>query len=329
MTKLIISDKTSPSFNLALEEYLVKNFKDDDIIMLWRNDKSVIIGKNQNAYAEIDLDFVKQHNIPVIRRLTGGGAVFHDLGNVNYTFITDYKEGEIDSFSHFAQPVCSFLGELGLSASFSGRNDILVDGKKISGTAKTVIGKRTLCHGCLLYSADMTFLSKALKPNNEKFSDKAVKSVKSRVVNICDLLEEKCSVESFVEKLSAFFAQNQETEIFALSENDIYNVRKIESEKYARDEYNFALSPTFEYKTQRKFDFALVECSMSASEGRIKEIKFFGDFFSDKDVKEMETALKNAPLEEKKLKDILRNINVSDYIKGSKIEDILSLILHI
>lgn len=329
MTKLILNEHTTPSFNLALEEYLVKKFKEDNIIMLWQNDRSVIIGKNQNAYAEIDLDFVKEHSIPVIRRLTGGGAVFHDLGNLNYTFITDYNEGEIDSFSHFAQPVCAFLSELGICAEFSGRNDITVDGKKISGTAKTVIDKRTLCHGTLLYSADMSLLAKALKPHNDKFSDKAVKSVQSRVINICDLLKEKRSIQEFKSDLASFFVKHQNAEIFTLSQEDIYNVRKIEKEKYIKDEYNFASSPAFEYKNQRKFPFGMVQCAMCVKEGRIEKIRFFGDFFSDKDINEAQSALKNAPLEEKSLKKILIDINVSDYIKGSKAEDILHLILHI
>ena len=329
MTKLIINDCTTPSFNLALEEYLVKNFKEDNIIVLWRNDKSVIIGKNQNAYAEIDIDFVKENNISVIRRLTGGGAVFHDLGNINYTFITDYKNGEIDSFSHFAQPVCAFLKELGIDAAFSGRNDITVNSKKISGTAKTVIDGRTLCHGTLLFSADMSFLSKALKPNNEKFRDKAVKSVESRVVNICSLLNEKMSVEEFLNRLSAFFVKEQKAEILPLSENDIYNVRKIEKEKYLKDEYNFGFSPTFEYKNVKKFPFGVVECTMQVKEGRIEEIKFFGDFFSDKDIKEMEIALKNTPIEKKSIEKVLKDVNAPDYINGSEIDDILSLVLYI
>jgi len=327
MTKLIVNRSTSPSFNLALEEYLVKNFKDDDIIMLWQNDSSVIIGKNQNAYAEIDLEYVKEHNIPVIRRLTGGGAVFHDLGNVNYTFITDYNEGNLDSFAHFAQPICSFLKSLGLNAAFSGRNDILVSGKKISGTAKTVIAGRSLAHGTLLYNADLTHLAKALKPHNDKFRDKAVKSVQSRVANICDFLNEKQGVEEFVNKLSAFFVNEQKAELFALSENDIYNVKQIEKEKYLKKEYNFGASPAFEYTNEKKFPFGILQCSMSVKGNKIEKLRFFGDFFSDKDVSELESALVNTPLEINAVQKALNDVNVSDYVKGAKLQDLLPLIL--
>ncbi|MBQ1263585.1 MAG: lipoate--protein ligase family protein, partial [Oscillospiraceae bacterium] len=207
MIKLIVNEFTSPSFNLALEEYLLSNFKNGEIITLWRNEPSVIIGKNQNAYAEIDAEYVKANNITVVRRLTGGGAVFHDLGNINYTLISDYNSDNFGDFKGFAQPICEFLSRDGVSAELSGRNDITIDGAKISGTAQTVKGSRCLAHGTLLYSADISALAKALRPNQKKLEDKAVRSVKSRVGNIKDICSLSLSAEEFMKELSEYFLE--------------------------------------------------------------------------------------------------------------------------
>lgn len=327
MTKLILNPFTKPSFNLALEEYVFKNFKDSDVIILWRNEPSVIIGKNQNAYAEIDLDFVRQNNISVIRRLTGGGAVFHDLGNVNYTFVSDYESGELDSFKAFAAPVCAFLRNMGLDAEFSGRNDITVGNAKISGTAKTAAGGRSLAHGTLLYSADLLRLSKALKPNLKKLEDKAVRSVKSRVCNISELLENAPSVEEFAQRLAEFFLKEQDVCLYELSESDVLAVKQIEKEKYGSWQWNFAASPDFSFKSERKFPFGIVECHLNVSEGKISDIRFFGDFFSNRDIADLEETLKGIKLERESLLKRLSDLPASQFIVGITADELINLIL--
>jgi len=327
MTKLILNPFISPSFNLALEEYLLTEFSEGDIIMLWRNSPSVIVGKNQNSYAEIDLDFVTENKIPVIRRLTGGGAVFHDLGNINYTFISDYKSGDLGGFARFASPVCDFLAQMGINAQLSGRNDITVDGIKISGTAKTVKGGRSLAHGTLLYDADLSNLSKALRPNLKKLEDKAVRSVKSRVCNIKEIANCPLSAQMFMEKLGDFFLKAPDTRLYELDNADISAVKQIEEARYSRWEWNFALSPDFSFKTEKKYPFGIVECHLNIEEGRISDIRFIGDFFGSESVEKLEEHLKSVKFTRSDLSQRLSAVSVSDFISGMTDSLLLDLIL--
>ena len=171
----IINTNTKPYFNLAAEDYVLRNFK-DDCFMLWRNKPSIIIGKHQNTLAEINLEYVKDNNIDVVRRLSGGGAVFHDLGNLNFTFIKNAKdEGSLVDFKKYIQPILEVLQSLGVNAKFEGRNDIMIDGKKISGNAEHVFKRRVLHHGTLLFLSQIADLSKALKVNPLKYQDNGVK----------------------------------------------------------------------------------------------------------------------------------------------------------
>ena len=329
MTKLIVNEFTSPSFNLALEEYLLSNFKNGEIIMLWRNEPSVIIGKNQNAYAEIDADYVKANNITVVRRLTGGGAVFHDLGNINYTLISDYNSENFGDFSGFAEPIRSFLSQFGAPATLSGRNDITVNGAKISGTAQTVKGSRCLAHGTLLYSADISALAKALRPNQKKLEDKAVRSVKSRVGNIKELCSLSLSAEEFMSALADHLLKCKDCELYTLSDTDIAAAKKIEEEKYSKWEWNFAFSPDFSLKTEKKYPFGIVECQLEVAEGRISALRFFGDFFGNHDIETLEKMLVNTKFEKNEIQNALQNVSVSDYVKGMSNEELCELILSV
>ncbi len=327
MTKFILNEFTSPSFNLALEEYLLNNFTESEIIMLWRNEPSVIIGKNQNAYAEIDAEYIKQNNITVVRRLTGGGAVFHDLGNINYTLISDYYSESFGDFSRLATPICEFLSQFGVSATLSGRNDITVNGLKISGTAQTVKNGRNLAHGTLLYDADISALSKALRPNIKKLEDKAVRSVKSRVTNIKKLCQIKLSAEHFMKALADYFLKSKDCELYPLSDTDIEAIKKIEQEKYSKWEWNFGFSPDFSLKTEEKYPFGIVECHLNTHDGRICDIRFFGDFFGNKSIEALEAELKNVRFEREEILARLKSIAVSDYIGGINENELADLVL--
>ena len=188
---------TDPAFNLAFEEYVLLNKKEGSYLMLWQNANTVVVGRNQNTAAEIDADFVRDMGVTVVRRMTGGGAVYHDLGNLNYSFISDLGDAEALSIERFARPVCAALESMGVKAGLSGRNDILAEGKKVSGVAQRIYKDRILHHGTLLFDSDSSMIAGALRAHEEKFTSKSAKSVRSRVGNIRALLPEDMSLEAF------------------------------------------------------------------------------------------------------------------------------------
>ena len=216
---LISHDCTDPAWNLALDEYLLTHFT-EEVLSLWRNGPSVIVGRNQNALEEIDQDFVRARGIAVVRRLTGGGAVFHDLGNVNYTLVQPYQEGDFNNYAKFTRPIVDFLAELGVRAELSGRNDLLVEGRKCSGNAQAVRGGRILHHGTLLFSADLSQLAGALRPREIKIQSKGVKSVSSRVTNLAGHLPEPMRVEAFLDRLRAWFLARPGVRPYQLTAED-------------------------------------------------------------------------------------------------------------
>jgi len=217
--RYIISDTIDPYFNIATEEYLLKNIH-EDIFYLYRNAPSIIVGKNQNTISEINYDYVTKHKIPVVRRLSGGGAVFHDLGNLNYCFIAD-KHNILDaSFQSFTHPIINALGELGVNAEFSGRNDITIDGLKCSGNAQYNYKNRILHHGTLLFASNIEDLSKALKVKEAKISGRGIKSYSSRVTNISSHLKHPMSIENFEEFIFSAVVEGHENQVYNLTSSD-------------------------------------------------------------------------------------------------------------
>ncbi|MEE1280171.1 MAG: lipoate--protein ligase [Oscillospiraceae bacterium] len=324
--KIIISPFTHPSLNLALEEYIFDNFTNGDIVMLWRNERSVIIGKNQNAYAEIDLDFVEKNKIPVVRRITGGGAVFHDLGNINFTFISDYKEGSFGSYTLFAKPICDFLRTLNLTAEVSGRNDITSNGYKISGNAQTVRKNRILQHGTLLYSADLNELSGALKPRHIKLSGKGISSVRSRVENIKTLAACTLSAEEFLNELYGFFLSQAGLEEIYLREEDISAVKSLSTERYETFDWNFGFSPAFSLVKEKRFTFGILEAHLDIRDAKIEGLCIFGDFFGILPISELETALVGTQFTPSAVSERLKDFPLSDYISTMSISDLCDLL---
>ena len=324
--KIILSPFTDPHLNLALEEYILNDYTQGDVAMLWRNERSVIIGKNQNAYAEIDVDFTEKNGIDVVRRITGGGAVFHDLGNVNFTFISDYKEGDFGSYKAFAKPVCDYLKTLGLSAEVSGRNDIEANGYKISGNAQTVVKNRILQHGTLLYSADLESLSGALKPKKQKLLGKGISSVRSRVENIKNLANSSLSSEEFLKELYEFFLSLPNAEGKELDKKDIEGAKVLCSEKYEKFEWNFGFSPEFSLQKEKKFGSGNVEVYLQIKDGVISKIKIFGDFFGILPVCELENALVGAKYINFDVFERIKGLAISDYISSITCDDFLSIL---
>ena len=305
---------TDPYFNLAAEEYILKNFA-DNCFMLWRNQPSVIVGRHQNSLAEINIDYVKQNNIKVVRRLSGGGAVFHDLGNLNFTFIETAKSDSLIDFQKYTQPVIAVLQQLGVDARFEGRNDLVIDGRKFSGNAEHVYRGRILHHGTLLFASELTDLSGALNVNPAKFTDKAVKSVRSRVTNISSHLKEAIDLEKFRDMLLRYMTDNYpDGEPYSYTDVDVAAINKLRDEKYATWGWNFGQSPGYNMVNGIRTGGGYLETHLDVHNGIIRHIRIFGDFFNVGDIAEVEQLLTGTPHNETGIRRKLEQIKLSDYL---------------
>lgn len=321
--QLVINRATDPAFNLALEEYALTGM-DRDIIMLWRNESSVIIGRNQNAVEEMDMDFVREHGITVIRRQSGGGAVFHDLGNINYTVIHALGEDDFSNYRKFTAPICEFLRGLGVDARLEGRNDLLIGGAKFSGNAQAVKGGRIMHHGTILFDADVTRLVGALKPKAAKIESKGVKSVRGRVTNVAEHLPQPMTVEQFFERLAAFFGERTDGQ-YQLTDADTAAVWTLVEEKYGTWEWNIGCSPAYGYDRSERFPFGVVDVRLSVEDGIIREARIFGDFFGILEIAELEARLTGVRHEAASVREALGGLNLDHYIHGIAVEQLLSL----
>ena len=318
----IYNKSLDPFYNLAAEEYLVKN-SNDEIFMLWRNDNTIVIGKNQNTLSEINYDYVKANNINVVRRMSGGGAVFHDIGNINFTFILN-SEGDFSNYEKFTRPIIAFLKSLGVNASLSGRNDLVIGDKKISGNAQYMYKNRILHHGTLLYSAESNKLANSLKVSEDKVKSKGIKSVKSRVTNIADHLAVSFSAQEFIEKLAQFMLKEGNISGEYDLENDRNQIQKLREEKYATWDWNFGYSPKYTFNKKMRFSSGGVEICMNvSSNGTIEDVKIFGDFFSKKDICELEEIIIGHRHEYLEIKNLLSSVDIADYISNITLEEFL------
>jgi len=316
---LINNTITNAYFNLAMEEYFLKNTT-EDIFMLWRNESAIIVGKNQNTLSEINYGYVKENNIKVVRRQSGGGAVFHDLGNINFTFIS-CNDNSFSDFKRFTMPIIDALENLNIHAEFSGRNDLLIDNQKFSGNAQYNYKNKVMHHGTLLFSSEINDLSSALKVKPSKFQGKSVKSVKSRVTNISNHLDKHMTVLEFKNYLMNFInSKDENNHLYELSEQDINEINKLVEEKYNTWQWNFGHSPKYALNNEIKYPGGNIEFSLNVEKGLINEIKFFGDFFGKKDVAYIENILKNINHNEVSIKTILNNIDINDYFLNCNID---------
>ncbi len=316
-----------PTYNLAFEEYILRHHTEGEILMLWQNDNAIIIGLNQNTEAEINRGFVDQHHISVVRRITGGGAVYHDLGNLNYSFITDIDKAEQVVISKFAEPIVKALLSLGLDAEASGRNDILVSGRKVSGTAQRILNGRILFHGTLLFDSNADVVANALNVDADKFKGKASRSVKSRIGDIRDFLREDMTLPEFKDYIIRFLVGDSNQNAIPLSASEIAEIENLRDEKYSTWEWNYGTSPKFTYSNKRRFDGGSLEARVDVEKGGlIKDIVFYGDFLATTDMAEITNSLKGLPFRRDPIIDTLSQFRIQNYFGGITTEDIAALL---
>lgn len=308
---------TDPAWNLAVEEYVFDSLpKDRMYVMLWQNDHAIIIGKHQNTLAEINESYVKEQGIRVVRRLSGGGAVYHDMGNLNYTIIADAQEENLD-FGRFCDIVIRALAKAGVKAERNGRNDMTIDGKKFSGNAQYVRNGRIMHHGTILFDSDMSVLAGALQVDPAKIQAKGIKSVRSRVTNVRPYLPRDLTLEQFRAFLLESILEEFPGEKYALTEADIAAIAASKETRYGTWEWNFGYSPACTVtKKQRIEGCGTVEAYIDMEKGCIRSISFRGDFFAAEDPGQLAEALAGCPLEEDALMRRLEAFDISRYFMG-------------
>ncbi len=320
---IIRSNTSNPAFNLATEEFLMFN-KSEDCFYLYINDPSIIVGKHQNSLAEINVDYVKENDITVIRRTSGGGAVFHDPGNLNFTFIMNEKQSENADFRKYTQPIIDVLQSMDVDAKFEGRNDMTIGGKKFSGNAKSYYNNKILQHGTLLFESTLPNLSQALKLNPLKYRDKAVKSISSRVTNITEHLKQDVTLQEFekriVDHVRTLYA---DAEVYELTAEDTAAINQLVDEKYGTWDWNFGYSPKYNFQKGVKTTGGHVEVNLEVRKGQIENVKIFGDFFNTSEVSELENMLQGAPHEREKIKELLSTVGIEKYLNNVTVEEFL------
>ena len=320
------SPTRDPYFNLALEEYLFEELgRSRPCFMLWQNDNTIVVGKYQNTAEEINQAFVDAHHIRVARRLSGGGAVYHDKGNLNFTFVVDQGSNPAFNFKIFVQPVVEALARFGVHAEFTGRNDLTIDGMKFSGNAQYARHGRLLHHGCIMLDSNLTSVADALRVKEAKFASKAVKSVRSRVTTINAQAPSPISMADFKGALRACAMASGELEPYALTEADVLAVQKLRDEKYATWAWNYGFSPPYDMVRERKFPAGLVTAHLSAEGGKIKAVRLYGDFFGSGELGELESAMAGLPLDGR-LAEALEALHVEHYMSGITAAELAALL---
>ncbi|HDR50833.1 MAG TPA: lipoate--protein ligase [Mariniphaga anaerophila] len=279
-----------PYFCLAAEEYLLKNFS-EDIFMLWQSDNAVVVGKHQNALAEINYPFVYRNNITVARRISGGGTVFHDAGNVNFSYIKNVSSPAEISFKLFTEPVVKALAKLDVKATTSGRNDLLVEGKKISGNAEHIFKNRVLHHGTLLFNSNLLTLGQSIKVIPGKYQGKAVQSNRSVVTNISPFLKKKWSVSDFSSFLLEVQLENEDNSVYELNEKDNRAIQKMVDEKFSTWDWNYGYSPKYSFHNEFLFEGKKLKVELQVEKGRIVSSDCSGDFFTGNELEILNESL--------------------------------------
>ncbi|HBG52648.1 MAG TPA: lipoate--protein ligase [Rikenellaceae bacterium] len=325
--RCIIDETTDPYWNLAVEEYLLTG-TNDPVFRLWRNDPAIIVGRNQNTPDQINIGYVREHNIPVVRRLSGGGAVFHDLGNINYTFVDQYVPGTdtVSAFGRFTKPILEVLHDLGVGAALEGRNDLVVDGRKFSGNAIALYKDRILMHGTLLFSASIRDLSLALHPK-ERDRGRGVASNPRRVCNLSEYLPKGMKTEDFLDVLKKHIAGNQDKQTRE-QPLDTAECRVIETlcrKKYRTYAWNYGRQTAQGTLRRERFMGGNIEVLLTVKDGIMEEVNIYGDYFFLKPTQEIEQALRGCPRSREAIACRLAGFTLDDYFRDIPREGLLDL----
>lgn len=309
------SQTTDPYYNLALEEYLFEHLDSQkECCFFWQNDNTIVVGKYQNTVEEVNRQYVEKHGIRVVRRLSGGGAVYHDKGNLNYTLIVNQADYEDFNFRVFVTPVINALAKFGVAAQFNGRNDITINDQKISGNSQYSRNGRLLHHGCIMLDSNLLNVAEALNVKPAKFDSKSMKSVRSRVTTINANAPAPIEMAEFKKVLREYIFQNAMPEDYHFSPEALKAVKSLKT-KYEAWEWNYGHSPIYTMRREMKFPAGLVTAFLNVESGIIKSVSFFGDFFGSRDLTELEQALTGIPLDEN-LETVLEKLDVSSYMNG-------------
>lgn len=324
--KYIESNRRNPYFNLALEEYVFDCLpRDESYFMLWQNTNTIVIGKYQNTVEEINQEYVDANGISVARRLSGGGAVYHDAGNLNFTFVVDDKDVSDFNFKVFVIPIINTLKRFGVEARFNGRNDITIGDKKFSGNSQYVKRGRVLHHGCIMLDSNLANVADALQVKEAKFTSKNAKSVRSRVTTINANAPAPISMEAFKNALKEEILGDGDLKPYELTERDLAKIEEIQREKYETWEWNYGKAAAYTMVREEKFPAGLVTVHMEAQDGRISELRLYGDFFGNGEIQDVEKALKGAALDES-LEKLLEELHLSYYMSGISASQLSRLI---
>lgn len=319
---------TDPRINLAIEEWSLKNLDPDETYLLFYiNEPSIIIGKNQNTFEEINLDYVNEQNLHVVRRLSGGGAVYHDLGNLNFSFITKDDGDSFHNFKKFTEPVVQALQKLGVDAKLSGRNDLQVGERKISGNAQFTTKGRMFSHGTLMLQSEIENVVSALKVKDDKIKSKGIKSIRSRVANISEFLTDPLTMEEFKQMLLGYiFGGQAQIPEHELTKNEWDEIQALSKKRYQNWEWNYGKSPAFDIQRTKRFTVGSIDLRLNVKKGVIENCKIYGDFFGVADVSELENQLIGNRYDYDDIKDTLADIDLKAYFGNIEKEDFLSLI---
>ncbi|WP_226670162.1 lipoate--protein ligase [Metabacillus litoralis] len=320
---------TDPKINLAIEEYAVKHLDpNESYLLFYINEPSIIIGKNQNTIEEISTNYVEEMHIHVVRRLSGGGAVYHDKGNLNFSFITKDDGDSFHNFKKFTEPVVKALGKIGVTAEMSGRNDIIAsDGRKISGNAQFSTKGRMFSHGTLLFDSEIESVVSALKVKKDKIESKGIKSIRSRVANISEYLDEKMTIEQFRELLlHQIFNDTERIPKYDLTEEDWKKINEISQDRYQNWNWNYGKSPKFNYQHSHRFPVGQIDVRFQVQKGIIENCKIYGDFFGVGDVEEVERILTGINYDREAIEKALNEIDIKNYFGNVDKTEFINLI---
>ena len=316
---------TNPYYNMAFDEYCLESLPiDEPVFFLWQNKPAVIVGYNQEVNTEVNLDYLKEKDIDLVRRVTGGGAVYHDLENLNYTIVGRSEDLERD-YPEYAALMMKALQALGVPATLSGRNDILVDGKKVSGFAKRVCKNRLMVHGTLMYNVDVDVLTHVLNPSTTKLQSKGIASVRSRVTNLCNYLPELSDIQAFKNRLEEILSNNYSDAEYKLSEADLANIQQLTDEKFATWEWNYGRSPKATLVHSARLACGTVEIHLTLAENRIASCRFGGDFLGNLPTSDVEKALTGIPYEINEIRKCLSKLEISRYFDRVSADNLLEM----